>query len=421
MKKIHLLTTLFVCLGFIALTAQTSESKEDTRKRVIVIKKSIDKNGEKQIDKIIAEGTEADNLIKEFEVDGDMGDLVFDFDYDYDFEVKRDHKPDEDRNTRVIINEENGHKVIEIIREGESPKLIELEEGAEISRELREQLENDGVFIHDQHRVNILDDQKFIRVEKIGEGVEEIMEIQIDGEIHQKLNCAALGVYVNSGDQNGLRIRSLIEEGGAKKAGLLADDVLVSVGSQPVSNHKELLAVLADFEPGETVQVSYLRNGIEASADVMLTSWKELPSMKNSWRAEVSCGDDNYQHSFNFLESPKEITRKIIIVKKQKLEEEPKINVSPDITGTNERSLELVNFQAFPNPTDGQLKVQFEAQAIPTIVRIMDVSGKEVYREELTRFNGLYNQEINLTGSGGTYLLSVEQEEKIFTRQIVVN
>jgi hypothetical protein len=103
------------------------------------------------------------------------------------------------------------------------------------------------------------------------------------------------------------------------------------------------------------------------------------------------------------------------------LEEEPTINVSPDITGTNERSLELVNFQAYPNPTDGQLKVQFEAQAIPTIVRIMDVSGKEVYREDLTRFNGLYNQEINLTGSGGTYLLSVEQEEKIFTRQIVVN
>jgi hypothetical protein len=75
----------------------------------------------------------------------------------------------------------------------------------------------------------------------------------------------------------------------------------------------------------------------------------------------------------------------------------------------------------FPNPTDGKLMLVFTAPVAPTIVKVVDISGKEVYAEELVDFDGKYNKEIDLSkGAKGTMILSIHQGDKVFSEKIIL-
>ena len=50
------------------------------------------------------------------------------------------------------------------------------------------------------------------------------------------------------------------------------------------------------------------------------------------------------------------------------------------------------------------------------------MSGKQLFREELNAFNGDYNQQFDLTAyAKGTIIIHVQQGEKVYTEQIIVN
>ena len=75
----------------------------------------------------------------------------------------------------------------------------------------------------------------------------------------------------------------------------------------------------------------------------------------------------------------------------------------------------------FPNPTSGSVRLQFKAPAINTVVRVTDVSGRELYREELAGFNGSYDNTIDLgQAPKGALLLSIQQKDKVFTEKIIL-
>jgi hypothetical protein len=163
------------------------------------------------------------------------------------------------------------------------------------------------------------------------------------------------------------------------------------------------------------VAVTYLRDGLEQRVETQLRAWRDFPSFANSRHAMVTCDK----------EATEEVTRKIIVIKKDKAEETPvvpeNVNQSP-LAETFVNNLELTDFVAYPNPTEGKFNVQFSAEAVPTIVSVFDASGKEVFRDKLDRFDGFYNREIDLsTTARGALVLSVEQDGKSFTEQIVLH
>ncbi|MBK7871940.1 MAG: T9SS type A sorting domain-containing protein [Saprospiraceae bacterium] len=83
--------------------------------------------------------------------------------------------------------------------------------------------------------------------------------------------------------------------------------------------------------------------------------------------------------------------------------------------------LKVEAFNLYPNPTVGLFNVQFQAAAVPTTVRIMDASGKEVYTESLNNFDGNYNKQLNLSGkTPGTYILTVQQGKELISKKIVL-
>ncbi len=90
-------------------------------------------------------------------------------------------------------------------------------------------------------------------------------------------------------------------------------------------------------------------------------------------------------------------------------------------TSEDGRTLSLSDFRVAPNPTTGRLNLQFRADAKPTVVRITDLSGREVFRRDLDQFNGYENLNIQLDNQvKGMLLLSIRQTGKQFTKKVVV-
>jgi len=57
---------------------------------------------------------------------------------------------------------------------------------------------------------------------------------------------------------------------------------------------------------------------------------------------------------------------------------------------------QALQLKAYPNPTTEKLTVSFKGEAIPTTITIVDLSGKEIHKSELQRFNGSYKETITL-------------------------
>jgi hypothetical protein len=234
-----------------------------------------------------------------------------------------------------------------------------------------------------------------------------------------------LGVFVGTHD-NGAKVSSIIDGSGAEDAGLQSGDLINGINEDEVSSVRSLHEALAKYEPGDIVTVSFERDGQQKQAETELRQWGELPDYKDSWRAKVKCGDENYKGEYNFLTSPK-VTKKVIIIKKGKDGDEPldetapETNISSPENDINTYALDLASFSVFPNPNDGQFRIQFEAAAKPLTVSVFDASGREVFRDNMSDFNGFYNKEIDLSNKlRGQAVVSIAQDGKRYSEMLVI-
>ena len=76
-----------------------------------------------------------------------------------------------------------------------------------------------------------------------------------------------------------------------------------------------------------------------------------------------------------------------------------------------DNTLELNDYQAFPNPTHGQFNLRFNAEPVPTRVRVIDVNGKVVHNEVINQFDGIYNNQINLSSKAAPGTLFLQKRE----------
>jgi serine protease Do len=69
---------------------------------------------------------------------------------------------------------------------------------------------------------------------------------------------------------DGIYITNLVENGGAKQAGIKVGDIIRKIDGVPVQAGSELQEQLSKFKPGDKVKVTYSRNGSENTVDVTL-------------------------------------------------------------------------------------------------------------------------------------------------------
>ena len=102
---------------------------------------------------------------------------------------------------------------------------------------------------------------------------------------------AFLGVLIAGQDEHGIRVGGLSPQGGAERAGLLAEDVIVAIdGESLVGTHqplRRLQRALGAVEPGASVALAVLRDGEELEFDVTTT-----PSVSVRWL------DDLFDHEW---------------------------------------------------------------------------------------------------------------------------
>lgn len=111
---------------------------------------------------------------------------------------------------------------------------------------------------------------------------------------------AALGVRMDEKepkDVKGVRIVSIASDSPAEAAGLLPEDVIVAIADQGVDEFKHVHEIVSKRQPGEYVEVRYLREGKEATCRVRLASRTKV---LQNWEGEdfanggISLRTDNF-------------------------------------------------------------------------------------------------------------------------------
>lgn len=198
---------------------------------------------------------------------------------------------------------------------------------------------------------------------------------------------ACLGVYSSTyreGTQIGAVIKDFTPLSAAKESDMQLGDVITAVNGISVKTHQEVWDEIAKYKIKEKVRVAYMRNNTPFEIKATLKACKPK--------------DDN------------------VIVVPEAQTDAVKIDLKEG------KLLKLDNFTASPNPIRDMVNIQFQAEAVPTVIAFYDVSGRVLFQQTLSDFNGDYNQRFDVsTYAKGVIVVRVLQGEKVFAKQLVVN
>ncbi len=220
-------------------------------------------------------------------------------------------------------------------------------------------------------------------------------------DYRKKRNPCKVFIGVQLGGQNyanrGVNVDNIIAGWPAEKAGVRAGDVIVALDDVEVTDHHELLVERNKHQPGEYFTLSVIRDGAEIDIDAQFLPCEEETE-------DTGAVEEEQPELLNQI--PDDIPT---TVENSPLDEEV------------EGALKLEAYRAFPNPTYGKIRVQFIAPEGPTTVRIVDVAGKELYRDVMDYFNGYYNEEVDIKdGVPGTVVLQIQQGDKVVTKKLIL-
>ena len=247
----------------------------------------------------------------------------------------------------------------------------------------------------------------------------------LDFEVKQKAAC--LGVYteatVGDNDRSGASIISFTAESAAKEVQMLENDVITAVNGQRVQDHDDLWAEIAKYKSGDRVRVDYLRNGEKQTVEALLKPCQD--------KSQVTIGDvdadgDQQKRQFstwNWNSDDQQQMRQNRLITIHKGGEGDAAQVTlPAATLPADRKLQLESFRASAHSAPGQVTVEFRAAPVATVMSLLDGSGRQLFREEMNMFGGEYKQQFDLSEyAKGTIIILVQQGDKSFSGQIVIN
>ncbi len=441
--KIRKYTFLLIASAILfSFSSQAQEERKVKESKVIILKDG-ESEGERNV-QVTVDGVDGikkfrvvikdeNGTAHEYEWEGDeipedvrseLGDMDIDIVEMQDAEGRIEIKVETDD-----ISSENENEIILKDEDGQE-RIIKWKGDGEMPEGLREQLEKsqgesgEMMILEKRSEKGSLNQENKIRIIKkdgsviewqgkgpIPEHIKKEMDNMDSEEIQQvdvmrsstSSNKAFLGIQlgveakVNVEDGKEMRTESLnvigtVPGSGAEKAGLQKDDVLKRIGDTSIETYADLNTALSSSEPGDKIEVQIDRGGKEVVVEVELGTKPASPK-----------------------EDKEKIIEKEVEIKTQKDGDDVQVDLSADLP-----ILQLDQFEAYPNPSNGLLKVSFDAEAGPLKLMITDISGKSVYKEDLENFNGQYQNEIDLNRfPKGTLLLTIDQSGKRFTEKIV--
>lgn len=379
------------------------------------------------------------------------------------FVFAQEHKSDE-KKSKVIIKKieveningvETTRETIDTL-EGDLLNNIELNEinmeGIDLQNIDVSEIDNGDKKVKVIVRKKNADDHvKIMRSHELPEGMQ-----WVTANTQTSPNKAVLGVQLeNVNGANGAQVIEVFEGSAAEKIGIESGDILISVNGKKTKDVESVISTLANNNPGDKVKIKYLRETEVKSATATLQERKAEVMNKSNCASQKKCkvqciktcpgssiekdeviilkeGDENKKVKvLRKADGGKD--QKVIIIKKddgdhgevikeieiKQDEKNPEEKVI-DIRTDSESSLNVEVLTGSPNPNNGQMKISFTGKNLPTTVEVLDLNGKEVFKERIDNFNGTYNKEIQIEDIKGTMILKVTQGEKVISQKIIV-
>lgn len=266
MTRKYLTLCVFSFLCAVSIN-QLQAQEEKSKTQVIVVEKSIDKDGNVEMKKIMKSGKEAASYLKEIELE-EIGES------DKATVKKKSHY-------RIVRQDEDGNEeIIEWSGSGEVPQ--------EIRKWTDEDMDQFNISVQGKKHVELRIDengvQKEIMIEISGDDFD--LEIPEDGEIEIDVikntasRKAQLGVMIEeTADAKGVRVIDIVKGSAAEKAGIREGDLITLVEGVEIDTPEALVGAIRDRQPGEEIKIGFLRNGEEYVMKVALQKfemWKEV-------------------------------------------------------------------------------------------------------------------------------------------------
>ena len=216
----------------------------------------------------------------------------------------------------------------------------------------------------------------------------DIEELQKDGKT--KVDVGEDGtITITEGDENDQKIMILKKSGGDKFTMNYSDDFLWEVDSL----ENDFMVGESDFHFNKSEDGTYVIR-MEVETDVDEDGNQQVIVHKKVEKVRVEIQD------VNNLEEISEI---------------------PGLLLNEGKDLSLDDVVYYPNPSQGKFNLQFKGRKKPIQIRILDLRGREIFVENVNDFSGMYDNQIDLSGSeAGLYVLQVIQNNKSWTKKIMI-
>lgn len=453
LKKLSSLLLAFCLVANFSFAQEKKQQQSESPKQIIIIKK--EKDGEVKTERIVKDG----EALHEIRLDDQNGKVIVkEIDAEGEKQIRVTVNPEGsdinmEQNVNVEIEEINGekHLKVNVVPMNGEGKTFEWKGEGEIPAEIKEKLKADGIFIHESGKGefdgenvfmlkgNDFDTGTFEWNGLEGEGgpflglvnaMETKVTVVVD-ENGEKKTTETIGV---EDEVDGILIGEVVEGSAAAEAGLKKGDILKSIDGQQLSEFSDLVDFMEGAEVGQSVSLSFERDGQMEQAEATLQERKAGMGQHVIIERIMEDGEhmDKTGNTFFFRtedgEDDKLHTRhKIVIVtrgdKSEDVQDIEEMELSEDALPEVElkRNLSLQDYNLFPNPSNGNVQLRFQGEAVPTEIKITDMNGKQMYRERLNQFNGSYDQNIDLNDlPSGPYIMTIEQNDKVYTEQLIV-
>lgn len=309
-SKIQITWVLLLLGCFIFPNSSFAQSEKKEKKQVVIVKKTIDKDGNEVVEKIIKEGKEAEEFdVAKYLKEGEHGAT------NVNVEVRVTKGGDEksageEREIEVTVDGDNV-----FIMEGDEKTVIKIDGDVE-----KKEITTEG----GQHII-------IMKSEEGNENTFEFLEdidMKIDGEGHKEIrimktrkgNGAFFGVMIDPSAE-GMELLDVVKESPAEKAGLKKGDILQSVNEHLISTYEELTKALSNYRPGDSIVVVYKRDGQVNKVQANLADSKDIPSNNTMiWKTDdgkvIEMKEGQEMHfEEEGTDGAKKIKKKIIIKK----------------------------------------------------------------------------------------------------------
>ncbi len=236
-----------------------------------------------------------------------------------------------------------------------------------------------------------------------------------------------LGIqHADRSSSKGVRINP-IRNSTAMEMGLKDNDVVIAINDFPIIDWEDVSTAIDNSTVGSNIKVTYLRDGIEQTAQGALKS-----------NCETRSGSHNYNYNYNYDHRGKEdipqpalafrdgpeVSLQSAKVQMQEMETEEYLRIEEDfgLEIPRDNNLPAESLRLFPNPNTGMFTLQFELTSQgETLIQIFNSAGRRIYEYELENFSGDFSDEVDISQNGaGTYFLLITQGDQSISRKVVI-